>query len=331
MNSPLICLLERGEHNLRRTHERGTAELVVKDVVNYEMVQGLLGRKVRSPDGYTIVVPVIPMGGACAINWNGKRRVLDWRSWILHVLHNSTAGGHVAMPALAQRVMEVAWWPRLSRDCEAWTRKCVTCRVIKGQPHGSASWRSERYTSPFRVLQVDLVGPLEPASDSNAYILTVIDCFSLWLWLVGLADKRPATVAQALYCQVYLVLAGFPVILRSDNGSEFVAELTMELNRLIGTTQVFGSAYHPRSQALIEGCHKPMEEVLQAYIDEYPNDWASKLPVARWAWNTSAKVSLAGIIGTQKPLDKLPEAPKQRAGDFTRICRGIDESHRAYL
>ena len=203
----------------------------------------------------------------------------------------------------------MAWWPRLSRDCEAWTRKYLTCRAIKGQPHGSASWRSERYTSPFRVLQVDLVGPLEPASDSNAYILTVIDCFSLWLWLVGLADKRPATVAQALYCQVYLDLAGFPVILRSDNGSEFVAELTMELNRLIGTTQVFGSAYHPRSQALIEGSHKPMEEVVQAYIDEYPTDWASKLPIARWAWNTSAKVSLAGMSPYQVVTELVPRNP----------------------
>ena len=69
-----------------------------------------------------------------------------------------------------------------------------------------------------------------------------------------------------------LHLAAFPLILRSDNGSEFTAELTRELNRLIGTEQVFSSPYHPQSLGLLEGSHRPMEEVLQAYVEEFPNN-----------------------------------------------------------
>ena len=135
----------------------------------------LLAKKVRLANGEYHYVPVIPAGGARAITWSGQKRVLTWRNWILHVLHNSTAGGHVGEHALEQRVLEVAWWKRLGRDCHSWCMRCAVCRAIKGQPQGGTSWRSERYTAPFRVLMVDLVGPLEPESEGNRWILTAMD------------------------------------------------------------------------------------------------------------------------------------------------------------
>ena len=156
---------------------------------------------------------------------------------------------------------------------------------------------------------VDLVGPLEPESEGYRYILTAMDVFSLWSWLVPLETKDPKEVSGALYRFVYLDLAGFPLILRSDNGSEFVADVTRELNRLVGTAQVFGSAYHPRSQGLVEGSHKPLEEVLQAFVEEYPTDWALQLPLARWAWNTTPKESLSGFCPYQIVTGLIPRNP----------------------
>ena len=115
--------------------------------------------------------------------------------------------------ALEQRVLEVAWWRRLGKDCHSWCMRCAVCRAIEGQPQGSTAWRSERYTAPFRVLMVDLVGPLEPESEGYRYILTAMDVFSLWSWLVPLETKEPSEVSGALYRNVYLDLAGFPLIL----------------------------------------------------------------------------------------------------------------------
>ena len=40
---------------------------------------------------------------------------------------------------------------------------------------------------------------------------------------------------------------GFPLIFTGDNGSEFVPDVTREMNRFVGAAQVFGLAYHPRS------------------------------------------------------------------------------------
>ena len=77
-------------------------------VTDYEMVDGLLHRKVRTPEGEMTSVPVIPDGGVKSALVNGKRRMLTWRNMILHVTHNSTAGGHPGAHALEQRVSEQA-------------------------------------------------------------------------------------------------------------------------------------------------------------------------------------------------------------------------------
>ena len=65
--------------------------------------------------------------------------------------------------------------------------------------------------------------------------------------------------------------------------------MTQELNRLVGTIQAFGSAYYSRSQ----GSYKPLYEVLQAHVEEYPIEWTLQLPLARQALNATPKESLS--------------------------------------
>ena len=72
---------------------------------------------------------------------------------------------------------------------------------------------------------------------------------------------------------------------------------------------MFGSAYHPQSQGLVEVMHKPLLEVLQAFCDEYPNDWDIRLPLARWAWNTTPKASLGGLTPYQVVTGLVPRSP----------------------
>ena len=150
--APMICLLEEGEPALWKKYDRRTAMLTCRDQTRFEIVNGLFARKVRKKSGEGGLVPVIPRGRVRCIIAQRKRREIEWRPWLLHILHNTTAGGHVGMPALEQRVLKCVWWPNLHVDCENWCRKCIACRASKGVAAGSSTWRSDRYTSPFRVL-----------------------------------------------------------------------------------------------------------------------------------------------------------------------------------
>ena len=96
---PFITLLERGERTLRGSYDRSTSEATLMAVKDYEMVDGLLHRKVRTPECEMASVPIIPDGGVKSALVNGKRKMLTWRNMILHVMHNSTAGGHIGAHA----------------------------------------------------------------------------------------------------------------------------------------------------------------------------------------------------------------------------------------
>ena len=59
----------------------------------------------------------------------------------------------------------------------------------------------------------------------------------------------------------------------------------------------------------MEGSHKPTEAVLQAFVQERPETWAQQLPIARWAWNTTAKRSLNGMSPYQVVTGLVPRNP----------------------
>ena len=107
----------------------------------------------------------------------------------------------------SSQVPSVGWWGNFHKDCEAWVSRC---RAVKRHTLGSSTWRSERYTAQSRVIQVDLITDLTPASDDKVHILSAIDMFTLWIWLVAIPDKSAITVATALLHGVCLDLAGFP-------------------------------------------------------------------------------------------------------------------------
>ena len=292
---PMLSLLVEGEVKMRKKYLKEVADKAVQQKEPYVFKNGLLRKGVRDGAGEPILVVCLPdEGKKGAKGPDGKTRTLTWRKYVMHHEHFAPVGAHVGYPKLADVLKKRFYWPQMDTDAQKFVAGCRICKAVKGIPAGSVSWRSERYTAPMRALQIDLVGPIKPTTRSgNNMVLTVIDMFTLWLWLCPISGKSAETVAWALLQACYMDIAGFPVILRSDRGGEFTNELLRELNRLVGTTSVFGSSYHPRAQSLIEGSHKRLSEILAALVSENPEDWETKLCFIRWAWNTTPKTALS--------------------------------------
>ena len=208
---------------------------------------------------------VMPEGGARAVVWNGAKRSLSYRNFVLYVLHNTSAGHHGDWHQLEAKVKEHAWWPGLADDCRRWCKRCHTCRSVKATARRSSAWRSERYTAPMRCLAIDLVGPVNAGTDTEyRYAMTVIDMFSYWLWVVPMRTNSGREIAETLHLHVFSDLGGWPAVLRSDRG-EFTADVFKELNERLGVRQVFGSAYHPRGQSLVERSHRGLNDTLKRW------------------------------------------------------------------
>src|SRR6218665_380067 len=76
----------------------------------------------------------------------------------------------------------------------------------------------------FSKIAVDIVGPLTPCTVSgNRFILTVIDFARLFLLAYPIKTHTAAEVVRCLI--LVLTTFGFPDLILSDCGSEFVSEI----------------------------------------------------------------------------------------------------------
>ena len=69
------------------------------------------------------------------------------------------------------------------------------------------------------------------------------------------------------------------MVIQSDLGREFTNQLLVELTALLGSSQIFSSAYHPQTQGVVERSHRDMTALLAQLIASLvtfrPKTWPS--------------------------------------------------------
>jgi len=59
----------------------------------------------------------------------------------------------------------------------------------------------------------------------------------------------------------------------SDRGLQFAAEMTKELNRMLGIKTRLSMSYHPQTDELMERMNQKLEQYLRFFIDHRQKDW----------------------------------------------------------
>jgi len=81
----------------------------------------------------------------------------------------------------------------------------------------------------------------------------------------------------------------------SDRGPQFAAELTRELNRMLGIKTKLSTAFHPQTDGQTERMNQELEQYLWFFIEHRQKDWLEWLAAAEFAVNnkvhTATKVS----------------------------------------
>jgi len=68
-------------------------------------------------------------------------------------------------------------------------------------------------------------------------------------------------------------LHGLPESVVSDRGPQFVAELTKELNRILGIKVKLSTAFHPQTDRQTEHMNQELEQYLRFFVDYRQKDW----------------------------------------------------------
>ena len=288
-------------------------DMIVTSAMKYEIMEEVLFRRIYEVRADEVQLRcVVPNVAAGRFDVPGLGpRPLGYREKLLLDYHHGPLGAHQGRDRTIESLERDFWWPGMYEDVRRWCRGCVQCRKERGASGVSAWQRTELYSRPFRVMQFDTITTRDVtrhAPGSN-YVLTVVDCFSRWCWLIPIPDRTAPHIADGLM-KVFLDFAGFPAVLLSDNAPEFVGEIVTAMNKVLEIKQVTGSAYHPQSQGMIESLHKTMNGIVRGLVQQDPASWEEKIPYAQCILRTNAMACLGGRSPYEVVLGLKPKFPQ---------------------
>ena len=84
---------------------------------------------------------------------------------------------------------------------------------------------------------------------------------------------------------------GFPESVVSDRRPQFVAELTKELNKILGIEMRLLIAFHSQTDGQMEWMNQELEQYLRFFVDHRQKDWLEWLASAEFAVNNKAHMA----------------------------------------
>jgi transposase InsO family protein len=212
---------------------------------------------------------------------------------ILRIHHVNT--GHRSFKELYNKTK--VKYHYISRDmCQEYKKRCVHCnRTSSIRDHGKPPIHPIDGKDTFHHMQLDLIDfRTSPAGPENQYkfVAHLIDHFSTFHITEAIEDKNATTILHFLR-KVFSFL-GFPLVLHTDNGSEF--ENSVVRNYLASQNIEFrhGKPYKPTTQGKIERANRTLQEIIEKLVSEsnYTVSWYDVLYEATLACNTTTSKSI---------------------------------------
>ena len=139
---------------------------------------------------------------------------------------------------------------------------------------------------PFHKVAIDIIGPMTMTkTNKNRFALVIIDLATKWVEVIPLKDITSERICTALLS--VFTKYGFPRDILSDNGTQFVSNLTKAFHELLEITQIFSTRYHPQSNGCVERFNQTIKLMIQKCCIDKPKEWDVYLPMLLFAYRNA--------------------------------------------
>jgi len=170
----------------------------------------------------------------------------ELRVEVIRLHHDVPVAGHGERWKTVELVTRNYWWPGVTRDVGKYVEGCNLCQRMKNRTEELARKLklSEVPKKPWSHLTVDFIMKLPVVAEKDA-VLVVCNRLLKMMYFVVIIEETSVERLARLFRDNVWKLYGLPESVVSDRGPQFVAELTKELNRMLGIKTKLLMAFHP--------------------------------------------------------------------------------------
>ena len=172
------------------------------------------------------------------------------------------------------------------RDVGKYVERCDLCQRMKNRTEELAGKLklSEVPKKPWSHLTVDFIMKLLVVAGKDT-VLVVCDRLSKMTHFVAMTEGTSAEGLARLFRNNVWKLHGLLESMVSDRGPQFAAELTKELNRMLGIKTKLSTTFHPQIDGQTERMNQELEQYLQFFLAHRQTDWPEWMVAAEFAIN----------------------------------------------
>jgi len=196
----------------------------------------------------------------------GKIYVLkeeELRVKIIWLHHNVPAAEYGERWKMTELVTRNYWWPGVTKDIGKYMDGCDMCQRMKNRMEALAGklMANKVLEKAWTHLTVDFITKLPLVVEKNA-ILVVCNRLSKMIHFVATTEEIMVEELARLFRDNVWKLHRLPESVISDRGLQFIAELTKELNKMLGIEMRLSMVFHPQIDGQTEQINQELEQYL---------------------------------------------------------------------
>jgi len=194
--------------------------------------------------------------------------------------------GHFGSEAMVKGlIMNGHYWPSMRSEAKTKVRSCLDCQRFNLGKHGYHPISTILAQMPWDHIGIDLA-QISTSDAGYNYVLVVVDICTRFVFYRPLRTKTMEELVPVLF-QLFCDI-GFPKIIQSDNGLEFVNQMIRSLCSMANIDHRLITPYNPAANGVSEAWVKIMKMTVYKAVQGNLSVWETFLPACQYFANTKA-------------------------------------------